>query len=75
LIRHVGAAALPPDSLPVTMIQASFGAFLVALVGRSALTAAPFVPTTITAILLPSIAAPADPEQSAAFHPAAETLS
>ena len=50
------------SALAVTMIEPSFRASLVAVVGAAALAAAGFEAAGITAVTLPAVAVPADPE-------------
>ena len=53
-------------ALPVTMIEFSFRASLVSVVGAAALTPAGFRAAAVTAVTLSAVAVPADPEDGVA---------
>jgi hypothetical protein len=75
LIRHA-AQQLPASigPLAVTMIQPALGALLMSPVGRSTLLA-PHIATTLSrAVLLPAVAAPANPKHRPAIRGAAKPL-
>ena len=52
------------SALPVAMIELSFGASLVPVVGTAALTAPGLGAAGLAAVALPAVAVPADPENS-----------
>ena len=54
------------SALPVTMIELSFRASLVPVVGAAALPAARFEAAGLAAVTLSAVAVPADPEDSVA---------
>ena len=62
MIRHAGALATPVLALAVAMIQASFGAALVAAVGAAALLEAGLDAAGETAVTVSTIAVLTDPE-------------
>ena len=65
LIRHAGTAMAIP-ALPVTMIELSFQASLVPVVGAAALPPPGFHTTGLAAVTLPAVAVAADPENRVA---------
>jgi len=75
LIRHA-AQQLPATigSLPVTMIQPTLGALLMTPVGRPMLPAPHMATTLSRAVLLPAIAAHANPKYRPAIRVAAKPL-
>ena len=75
LIRHARPAApLAVGALPVPMIEPAFEASLVTAIGSAALLTPGFLPTSRTAIALPSIAVGANPEHRLAPLAAANAL-
>jgi hypothetical protein len=75
LIRHANLSqALTIGSLTISMIKLPFGALLMAEVRGTALLTASLGATTITAVLLPTIAMTTNPEDSAAVPGAAKSL-
>jgi hypothetical protein len=73
LIRHTGPSA-PVFPLAVAMVESSFRASLVAAVGAAALPEPGFGPAGGTAIALPAIAVPAEPEHRVASRAEANPL-
>jgi hypothetical protein len=67
LIRHARAAS-PVLALTVPMIEPPFRAPLVAAVGSAPLAPPSLGPARFTAIALPAVAVPADPEDRLASH-------
>jgi hypothetical protein len=57
---------MPVSALPVAMIELSFRASLVPVVGAAALPAPGFNATGLAAVTLPAVAVPADPENRVA---------
>ena len=75
MIRHAfsaTAAAIP--LLTVAMIQPPLNALLMTAIGRALLPAPRMAAARLTAVLLPAIAAHADPEHRPAIRVAAKTL-
>jgi len=65
MIRHAGAA-MAVSALPVPMIELSFRASLVSVVGPAALPAPGFRATVVATVTLAPVAVPADPEDCVA---------
>jgi hypothetical protein len=62
-------------ALAITLIQSCLGRLSITAVGCPVLFTARFLPATVAAIPMPTIAAAADPEYGTAFRPPANPLS
>ena len=73
MIRHAGeAAAFPVGPLPVAVIEPSFPALLVPLVGVPPLLPPRFPPASLAAVFMAAVTMTADPEHRATAGPPAE---
>jgi hypothetical protein len=75
-IRHARSTSLVASifSLPVAVVQSPIWALLVASIGAASLLEPSFTAASGTAIALPAIAVPADPEHRVASNAAANPL-
>ena len=74
MIRHAEPSALPIGPLPVAVIEPSFPALLVPLVGVPPLLPPRFPPASLAAVFMAAVTMTADPEHRATAGPPAEPL-
>ena len=74
MIRHAEPSALPIGPLPVAVIEPSFPALLVPLVGVPPLLPPRFPPASLAAVLVAPVTITADPEHHATAGPPAKPL-